>query len=386
MSAALARAVQPGPVRTVLGFALAAVVLLAVAPAVLSQFRLDLLAKYLTFAIVAVGIGLAWGRGGMLTLGQGLFFGLGAYSMGMYLKLAQAGPGELPDFMALYGTDELPAFWKPFESAAFALLAVVLLPMAVAALLGTLVFRRRVKGPYFAILSQALVAAFAVLIVGSQRQTGGTNGLTNITVWFGYDLDDPVNRTMLYYVTAGLLLVVVAIARQLMVSRWGELLVAVRDAPERVRFLGYDPATVQTVAFTVAAGMAGVGGAMFTSVMQAINPVSVDVVASIGFVIGVAVGGRATLLGPPLGAVAVAWLSTAASEALADRWTYVQGALFIVVVAFLPNGIASLPAVLRARSRRTPQPQPQAPAQAPGASGADVHVPAPAVEPQEVRP
>lgn len=346
------RLTRPGPARTALGFAVGAVVLFVLAPATLSQFRLDLLAKYLCFGIVAVGIGLAWGRGGMLTLGQGVYFGIGAYAMAMHLKLAQTEPGQLPDFMQLYGeVDALPLWWRPFEQASFAVPAVVLAPMLVAFVLGQAVFRRRIKGPYFAILSQALTAALAILIVGQQGSTGGTNGLTDITSFFGYDLNDPVNRTTVYFIVAGCLLGCLAIARQLMFSRYGELLVAVRDAPERVRFLGYDPANIQTFAYTVAAGMAGLAGAMFVCVVQAINPASIDIVPSIGFVIGVAVGGRTTLLGPALGAIGVAWLTTAASEALADRWIYLQGGLFILVVAFLPNGIASLPGVL-ARWRR----------------------------------
>ncbi|WP_088318504.1 urea ABC transporter permease subunit UrtC [Kineosporia sp. R_H_3] len=352
---ALDRLTRPGPLRAALGFGLGALVLLVVAPATLSQFRLDLLAKYLCFGIVAVGIGLAWGRGGMLTLGQGVYFGIGAYAMAMHLKLAQTPPGELPDFMQLYGeVTELPLWWQPFRQASVAVPATVLLPMLVAFVLGQAVFRRRIKGPYFAILSQALAAAMAILIVGQQGTTGGTNGLTDITSFFGYDLGDPVNRTTVYVVVAVCLLGCLAVARQLMQSRYGELLVAVRDAPERVRFLGYDPANVQTFAYTVAAGMAGLAGAMFVCAVQAINPASIDIVPSIAFVIGVAVGGRATLLGPALGAIGVAWLTTAASEALADRWTYIQGGLFILVVAFLPNGLASLPRVVGDAVRRRP--------------------------------
>lgn len=362
---ARARLLGPGPLRTAIGFALGAAVLLGLAPAVLSDFRLDLLGKYLCFAIVAVGIGLAWGRGGMLTLGQGVFFGLGAYPMAMYLKLAETPTGELPDFMQLYGeVDQLPAFWRPFTSPYVALPAVVVVPMAVAFVLGSAVFRRRVKGAYFAILSQALAAALAILIVGQQGTTGGTNGLTDIRSFFGYDLDDPANRRMVYLIVAACLLAVLALARQLMQSRYGELLVAVRDGEERVRFLGYDPAMVKTWAYTVAAGMAGLAGALFVCVVRAINPASIDVVPSIAFVIGVAVGGRTTLLGPALGAIAVAWANTTLSEQYPATWSYLQGGLFILVVAFLPNGLASLGATLRRLRpvRTSPPPGPPAPA------------------------
>ena len=357
----IARLTRPGPLRAGLGFGLGALLLLVIAPAVLSDFRLDLLGKYLCFAIVAVGIGLAWGRGGMLTLGQGVFFGLGAYPMAMYLKLADTPAGKLPDFMQLYGeVDELPAFWRPFGSPFVAVPAVVLLPMLVAFGLGSLVFRRRVRGAYFAILSQALAAALAILIVGQQGTTGGTNGLTDIRSFFGYDLDDPANRRAVYLIAAGCLLAVLAVARQLVQSRYGELLIAVRDAEERVRFLGYDPAMVKTVAYTVAAGMAGLAGALFVCVVRAINPASIDIVPSIAFVIGVAVGGRTSLLGPALGAVAVAWAQTTLSEEYPATWSYLQGGLFIVVVAFLPGGLASLGGMLRRRARPTAGPAPDA--------------------------
>ncbi|MFI7585439.1 urea ABC transporter permease subunit UrtC [Spongisporangium articulatum] len=346
--------------RALAGFALAAVLLFAVAPAALPQFRLDLLAKYLCFGMVGIGIGLAWGRGGMLVLGQGVFFGLGGYAMAMHFKLADAaalgGPDSLPDFMQLYGSfDAVPFWWEPFRSPVVALIAVVALPMLVAFGLGSMIFRRRVRGAYFAILSQALAAALALLIVGSQEKTGGTNGLTDIQAFFGYSLDDPVNRTMIYYIAAAIVLVLVAVVRQLMQSRYGEVLVAVRDAEERVRFLGYDPANIKIFAYVVAAGMAGIGGAMFVSVVGAINPSSIGIVPSIGFVIGVAVGGRSSLLGPIVGAVAVAWASTSLSEAYPDSWNYFYGALFIVVVAFLPGGVASLGPIIRQRLAGVPK-------------------------------
>ncbi|MCP8707967.1 urea ABC transporter permease subunit UrtC [Streptomyces sp. AC04842] len=340
-------------------FLLGAVLLLGIAPLVLSDFRLNLLAKYLCYAVVAVGVSLAWGRGGLLVLGQGVFFGLGGYAMAMHLKLADAAvTGQtLPDFMQLYGTgDALPWWWKPFADPAFALAATVLLPMAVAALLGFFVFRRRVKGAYFAILSQALAAAFAVWLVGQQATTGGTNGLTDIQGFFGYDLDDPVNQRMVYLIVAGVLLLLMAAARQLFVSRYGELLVAVRDSEERVRFLGYNPANVKLVAYVVAAGMAGLAGALFVPAVGIISPALIGIVPSIGFVIGAAVGGRASLLGAVLGAVAVAWTQSTLSDAYPAAWTYLQGLLFVVAVGFLPGGLASLVTVLRRKRRTTHDP------------------------------
>ncbi|MFM9694940.1 urea ABC transporter permease subunit UrtC [Streptomyces europaeiscabiei] len=337
-------------------FLLGAVLLIGVAPLALSDFRLNLLAKYLCYAIVAVGVSLAWGRGGLLVLGQGVFFGLGGYAMAMHLKLADAADtGQtLPDFMQLYGTgDTLPWWWRPFADPAFALAMTVLLPMAVAALLGFFVFRRRVKGAYFAILSQALAAALAIWLVGQQATTGGTNGLTDMQGFFGYDLDDPVNQRMVYFVIAAVLLLLMAAARQLFVSRYGELLVAVRDSEERVRFLGYDPANVKLVAYVVAAGMAGLAGALFVPAVGIISPALIGVVPSIGFVIGAAVGGRASLVGAVLGAIAVAWAQSTLSDAFPAAWTYLQGLLFVLAVGFLPGGLASLASV--ARRRRTPR-------------------------------
>ncbi|GAB4589507.1 urea ABC transporter permease subunit UrtC [Nocardia sp. IFM 10818] len=329
------------PIRVWGGFALAAVLLFGLAPAVLSDFRLSLLAKFLCFAIVAVGIGLAWGRGGMLTLGQGVFFGIGAYIMAMHMQMADAAKTSegLPEFMVIAGIAELPSYWQPFESPLVAILGILVLPAAIAAVLGYGVFKRRVKGAYFAILSQALAAALAILLTG-QQTIGGFTGLSDFRTFFGFRLSDPVNRQMLFFIAAGTLLAVVAIARQLMHSRYGELLVAVRDQEERVRFLGYDPANIKIVAYVVAAFFAGIAGALFTPIVGIISPADIGVVPSIAFLIGVAIGGRTTLLGPVLGAIGVAWAQTSFSENFPSAWTYLQGALFIVVVGFLPAGLA----------------------------------------------
>ncbi|WP_084535231.1 urea ABC transporter permease subunit UrtC [Nocardia yamanashiensis] len=325
------------------GFAIGAVLLFGIAPAALSDFRLSLLAKFLCFAIVAVGIGLAWGRGGMLTLGQGVFFGIGAYIMGMHLQMADAAKRheDVPEFMTISGISELPSYWQPFASAPVALLGILVLPAAIAAVLGFGVFKRRVKGAYFAILSQALAAALAILLIG-QQSIGGFTGLSDFKSFFGFRLSDPANRRMLFFIAAATLLIVLAIARQLMHSRYGELLVAVRDQEERVRFLGYDPANIKIVAYVVAAFFAGIAGALFTPIVGIISPADIGVVPSIAFLIGVAIGGRTTLLGPALGAIGVAWAQTSFSEEFPSGWTYLQGALFIVVVGFLPAGLAGL--------------------------------------------
>jgi urea transport system permease protein len=339
-------------------FAVAALLLFVVAPLLLSPFRLDLLGRYLCLAMVAVGIGLAWGRGGMLTLGQGVFFGMGAYLMAMHLKLTDAGAGGVPDFMTLISSDGVPWWWEPFRSPLVTLLAILVLPAAVAVALGLATFRRKVRGAYFAILSQALAAAFAILLIGNPTGTGGSTGLSGFRGFFGFALTDPANRLVLFFVAAGVLLLMLALVRQLMVSRYGELLVACRDAEERVRFLGYDPATVKTAAFAVAALMAGVAGALFVPIVGIVSPNDVGIVPSIGMLIGVAIGGRTTLFGPALGAIAVAWAGSTLSEQFPSGWTYAQGLLFMLVIAFLPGGLASL--VWRWRARTT-EPAPSAP-------------------------
>ncbi|MEW9548005.1 urea ABC transporter permease subunit UrtC [Nonomuraea sp. NPDC050783] len=338
-------------IRRNLPFAAVAVAALVLAPLLLEPFRLGLLAKYLCYAIVALGIGLAWGKGGMLTLGQGVFFGLGGYAMAMYLKLAEAGPGGLPDFMVWSGVTELPALWAPFASPVLALAVAVLGPAALAALLGTLVFRQRVRGAYFAILTQALAAALVILLVGQQGLTGGTNGMTNFFELFGHDLAEDAAQRGLYLVTAGVLGVLYLAARQLAHSRFGRLLVAVRDGEDRVRFLGYDPALVKTVTFAISAGMAGLAGALFVPVVGIISPALLGVVPSLELVVAVAVGGRHVLAGAVLGAVVMGYAKTAFSERFADGWLYLQGALFILVMTLAPQGIAGL--LARARSGGT---------------------------------
>lgn len=325
--------------------------LLALAPVLLSDFRLALLTKYLCFGIVALGIGLAWGHGGMLTLGQGVFFGLGGYAMAMYLKLKEAGPGKLPDFMTYNGLERLPWFWRPFHSPVFALVCVVAVPAIVATALGLLIFRQRVRGAYFAILSQALAAAFVILLIGQQGSTGGTNGMTNFKAIFGHPLADPNTKRALYFIVVAFLGVLFLGVRQLVRSRFGRLLIAVRDAEDRVRFLGYDPTTVKTITFAVSAVLAGIAGALFCLVVGIMSPALLGVVPSIEFVVAVAIGGRYTLAGAVLGAVIFNQAKTSFSEAYPSGWLYLQGAMFIAVMTLAPRGIAGLLSTWRERPR-----------------------------------
>ncbi len=338
-------------------FAMMAVTLLLIAPAVLSDFRLSLLAKFLCFAIIAVGIGLAWGQGGLLVLGQGLFFGLGGYCMGMHMKIVDAGPGNLPDILTYSGKYEtLPTLWKPFAQPGSRCRWRSLLPMAIAALLGAAIFRQRIRGAYFAILSQALAGAFVIVIVGNLSLTGGTNGLTNFQSFFGLSVANPDDQRILYFIVATCLLLVFLMTRALILGRYGRLLIASRDDEDRVRFLGYDPARIKLVAYVLAAGMAGLAGALFVPVVGIISPALLGIVPSIEMVIWVALGGRLALAWAAAGAVIVNWAKTSISEQFPSTWLYLQGLLFVVVILYLPKGIAGLIEHIKRLGPRMPFP------------------------------
>ncbi len=327
---------------SLLFIAVLALVLLVWAPSSLSTFRLGNLGKYCALALASMGIGLAWGRGGMLVMGQGVFFGLGAYAMAMHMKLEAAGPGEVPDFMSLYGDGSMPLWWEPFRSGAFTLFAIVVLPIVVSFVLGFAILKRRVKGAYFAILTQAMAVAFATLLIATIKQTGGFNGLNTFSTVFGYNLYNPEVQKNLYRLSAGLVILFLVVLWQLYRSRYGELLTATRDGEERIRFLGYDPANIKLIAFMMAAVMASIGGAIFVPIAGIISPLNVDAAASILMIAGVALGGRASLFGPALGAIAVGYGRSMLSESFPTQWTYFLGALFIVVILVLPGGVASL--------------------------------------------
>ena len=300
-------------------------------------------AEWLCYAMVAVGLDLAWGYGGMLALGQGLFFGLGAYAMGMHLSLEQVPKGSLPSFMALYSDYKtLPALWRPFQGFWMSAAIAVVVPMLIAGLLGLLVFKRRIRGPFFAILTQATAVIFALVLIGNLKLTSGFNGLTGFTKVFGRNKYAPGTNRWLYEVAAIGLLVVLGVAMAVVRSRYGKLLQATRDSEDRVRFLGYDPALVKTVAFVIAAGMAGLAGAIAAPVFGIVSPGQFDAVPSILMVCWVAVGGRGTLWGAVLGALVVNWTRVTVSDARPDDWQYIQGLLFVVVLGFMPGGFAGV--------------------------------------------
>ncbi len=310
--------------------------LLASAPLFLSDFRLNLLGKFLTFAIVALGIDLIWGYAGILSLGHGLFFGLGGYCMGAYLKLQTE---ELPDFMAWSGLSELPSFWKPFHHAWFALPMAVLIPALFALLIGFPTFRARIKGVYFSILTQALALIFVTLFIGQQPYTGGTNGITNLQSIFGFSLGEPATVRGLYLATVSLLGVAYLFCHWLTHSQLGKVLVAIRDGENRLRFLGYSPTRFKIITFAISAGLAGMAGALFVPQVGIISPSMMGILPSVEMAIWVAVGGRGTLMGAVVGAVLVSAAKSFFSENFPELWLYFLGALFIGFVLLFPQGI-----------------------------------------------
>jgi urea transport system permease protein len=320
-----------------------ALLLIFVIPPILTgvgqAFRVNLLGRYLALAIAALGIDLIWGYTGLLSLGHGVFFALGGYSLAMYLQL-QTPSATLPDFFTLYGVTELPAFWQPFYSFPFTLFAIVLIPTIVAAVLGYLVFRNRIRGVYFSILTQAALIVFFNFFNGQQKLINGTNGLkTDTTLFFGQLVSSPAIQTTFYVLTILLLAGGYALSRWLTTGRSGLLLVAIRDDESRVRFSGYDPTGFKVLVFAISAGLAGIAGALYTVQSGIITPKAMDIAFSIEMVIWVAVGGRATLVGAILGTLIVNFAKSLLSEQFPQFWYFFQGGLFLAVVTVLPSGI-----------------------------------------------
>ncbi|MHB8886190.1 MAG: urea ABC transporter permease subunit UrtC [Methylovirgula sp.] len=321
---------------------IALAVLAALAPWLISPYELSLLGRFLALSILALGLVLVWGEAGILSLGQGVFFGLGAYALAMHLKLEGLNPGDLPDFMTWSGRSDLPLWWRPFGNPVFALAGVVLVPGIFAALFSWLVFRRRVVGVYFALITQALALCFATLLVSQQGSTGGFNGLTNFSTLFGFDLGAKPTIWALYWITVALTVLAYLGVRWLMHTRFGTLLRATRDGENRVRFLGHNPTPYKVVAFTLGAVLAGISGALFTLHAGVMSPALVGVVPSIEMVIWVAVGGRESLLGAIAGTLLVNFAKDKISSALPEVWLYALGLMFILVVTLMPRGIAGL--------------------------------------------
>ena len=309
-------------------------------PVILPPFRLNLLGRFLSLGIVALGVDLIWGYTGLLSLGQGIFFALGGYAIGMHLSLNSLEPGQLPEFFGLYGVNSLPAFWQPFTSPIFTLVALWVIPALVAGILGFLVFRNRIKGVYFSILTQAALLVFFNFFNGQQKLINGTNGLkTDTAKVFGELVGSDSMQRNLFWLTVLLVIAAWALCRWLTSGRFGDALVAIRDDEPRMRFTGYNPTVYKTLVFTVAGALAGISGALYTVQSGIISPQFMAVPFSIEMVIWVAVGGRGTLLGAVLGAVLINYAKSLISEQLPETWLFVQGALFLLVVTALPDGL-----------------------------------------------
>jgi urea transport system permease protein len=324
-----------------------------------SDFRLNQFGKFLAFAILALGLDLIWGYCGVLSLGQGVFFGFGAYCMGMYLSL-QIGKesvygSELPDFMVWTQVKELPLFWYPFKSFIGGFLGAMLVPMLFATIFGFLAFRSRIKGVYFAIITQAL--AFAAWLVFNRNETrlGGTNGLTDFKQLLGFRLSDPSTQRGLYILTVLALAASYMLCRWIVTSRAGNVLIAIRDSESRVTFSGYTPWMYKLFVFVVAAGLAGLSGMLYVPQVGIITPAQIGVLPSLEVVIWVAVGGRGTLIGAILGAVAVNYGRSVLTNYFPEAWPFILGGLFVVVVTMFPDGLMGMIRKLSER-KKTPSP------------------------------
>jgi urea transport system permease protein len=346
-----------GGTQGAIGIAILAAVLFLVLPLTLDIFRLNLVGKYLTYAFVAVGLVMLWGNAGVLSLGQGIFFGLGGYCMAMFLKLEASSPQNtaiqstpgIPDFMDWNQLTHLPSLWVPFKSLPFALLAVVFVPTIIAFIVGAAMFKRRVGGVYFAVITQALALILSLGIDGNQGLTGGRNGITDLRTLLGWDIRTQSAQYVLYYVCGALLIGCILVSRFVLSSRIGRVLLAMRDKEDRVRFSGYDVANFKTFAFCLAAATSGIGGALFVLQVGFISPSLVGIVPSIEMVIFAAVGGKLSLLGAVYGTLVVNTGKSLFSENFPQLWLFAMGGLFIAVVMLFPNGLAGIWESLRRR-------------------------------------
>jgi urea transport system permease protein len=353
--------------RELIGFIVAAVCLCVLVPLLnaqgsISHFTLNTWGKYLCYALLAISVDLLWGYTGLLSLGQALFFSLGGYMIGMYLMLmigdlgvyARSGQNQnlLPDFMVFLGHTHLPAFWQPFYSFGFAILMVFVVPGLLAYGFGYLAFRSRIKGVYFSILTQTLTYGAALMFFRNDMIMGGNNGFTDFRFIAGADVRSPEVKRTLYIITAVLLCLVYLGCKWITTTKFGLVQRAIRDSETRVLFSGYAAANYKLFVFVLSAIIASIGGALFVPQVGIINPSEMTTERSLEAVVWVAVGGRGTLIGPILGAVSINALKSWATRAYPDLWLIILGSMFVLVVLFMPMGLAGLPAQLRALWRR----------------------------------
>ncbi|HYF86761.1 MAG TPA: urea ABC transporter permease subunit UrtC [Azospirillum sp.] len=375
---------KAGIVLTILAFLAVAVPVMTLwvpadSPFHLSVFTVSLLGKYLCFALLALALDLVWGYCGILSLGHAAFFALGGYAMGMYL-MRQIGPRgvygnpELPDFMVFLNWTELPWYWWGFDQFWFAALMVLVVPGALAFAFGWFAFRSRVTGVYLSIITQALTFALLLAFFRNDMGFGGNNGLTDFKDILGYDIQADTTRVALFVATVAALALSYMIASGVIASKLGKVLVALRDAESRVRFMGYDTESYKLFAWTLSACMAGVAGALYVPQVGIINPSEFAPASSIEAVIWVAVGGRGTLAGGILGAVLVNMGKSYFTGALPELWLFALGGLFVAVTLFLPKGLlglwGQLTAKLPRRNKASPLPNAQPANQTAGQKGA----------------
>lgn len=332
-------------------------------------YLVTLFGKYLCYAILALALDLVWGYVGILSLGHGAFFALGGYAMGMYL-MRQIGPRGvyanpiLPDFMVFLNYKELPWYWLGFDMFWFAMIMVILVPGLLAFVFGWFAFRSRVTGVYLSIITQAMTFALLLAFFRNDFGFGGNNGLTDFKDILGFNIQADATRATLFALSALMLALSVLVCSMIVNSKLGKVMVAVRDAESRTRFLGWRPENVKLFAFTVSAVLAGIAGALYVPQVGIINPGEFAPENSIEAVIWVAVGGRGTLVGPIIGAILVNMGKSYFTGALPEYWLFALGALFVLVTLFLPKGIVGLWAQLRGQRRAPTTGQPAATAAA----------------------
>ncbi|MBK0123353.1 urea ABC transporter permease subunit UrtC [Pantoea sp. S61] len=310
-------------------------------PLAISTYTLTLIGKILCYAIVAMALDLVWGYAGLLSLGHGLFFALGGYAMGMYLMRQASGEG-LPAFMSFLSWNELPWFWAGTQHFAWALCLIMLVPGLLALVFGYFAFRSKIKGVYFSIMTQALTYAGMLLFFRNETGFGGNNGFTGFTTLLGFNVTATGTRIGLFVATVLLLLISLGIGFALARSKFGRVLTAVRDAENRLMFVGYDPKGFKLFVWTLSAVLCGLAGALYVPQVGIINPSEMSPTNSIEAAIWVALGGRGTLIGPLLGAAIVNGAKSWFTVAFPEYWLFFLGLMFILVTLFLPRGVIGL--------------------------------------------
>lgn len=299
------------------------------------------LGKCISFAIVAMGLDLIWGYTGILSLGHGLYFALGGYAMAMYLKLQSTG-GKITDFMHTGGLDELPLIWKPFLNLPLSIVMIILVPAVVSGIIGYFIFKSRVKGVYFSIISQALTWAAYSMFIALSPYTNGNVGITEIKSVFGSIKGDANrgNMFLLFYISLGIMILIYALCKFLVGRKFGKLLIAIRDGENRTYFSGYRVSRYKTFVYVLSAVIAAVAGAVFVNFNGSITPSQMTIAYSITMVIWVAIGGRGTIIGAVIGAFLINLCEyNLSSGAMVEVWQYLIGALFCITILFFKGGI-----------------------------------------------